>query len=212
LPTDIYSGKVKIGIGLDPDTIHSGFAAVLAFEGKYIPFAWGILGESITDSKIPIVNSVHRQVITLMQALSTTESYPGSRQHINIAVESQEVYAGGLTRNPRDLLPLAQVAGALLGVSMQYRHFATFKFPKPAEWKGQVPKNIHHNRIASKLDIPIEAKKTYTKPTEEGERRLEAMAMSLPANLNLRKFSTQVKGPQWSEVLDAFGLAIWAAS
>jgi hypothetical protein len=61
------------------------------------------------------------------------------------AVEAQELYLGTDT-NPRDILHLAQVAGAC--VSLFY--ISNNYFPRPSEWKGQQDKEAHHKKILTK--------------------------------------------------------------
>ncbi len=75
-----------------------------------------------------------------------------------LVIEWPQVYrlGGRAGADPNDLLGLAAVAGA---VAAHY-YDATINVYKPAEWKGQVPKEVHHARImrflsdAEKLAIP----------------------------------------------------------
>lgn len=62
-------------------------------------------------------------------------------------IEKPRIYPGGRTKNPNDLIEVAvsagEWAGRLSGVSIT--------FVTPSEWKGQVPKPIHHRRIRAQL-------------------------------------------------------------
>lgn len=67
-----------------------------------------------------------------------------------LVIESQQVYRGALMRgDPNDLIQLAAVKGAII---QRFAHLEGNIFaPKPSEWKGQVPKDVHHERILKRL-------------------------------------------------------------
>lgn len=103
-------------------------------------------------------------------------------------VEAQEIYRGQ-TKNPRDIMHLAMVAGAAVS---RFIHCAEMYFPRPAEWKGQVDKLAHHYRIAGKLRwdvVKTKGKKPY---------------LYVPD-----KFP-HLRQSDWPHVFDAIGLAMWA--
>lgn len=71
-----------------------------------------------------------------------------------VVVELPQVYRGPLLKgDPNDLLHLVGVLGHLCGQleahcgvgEVEFHHY------RPAEWKGQVPKAIHHERIQRRL-------------------------------------------------------------
>ena len=65
-----------------------------------------------------------------------------------IAVEWPQVYRSAKLRgDPNDLLPLSAVAGALAALFPDAQVSAT----RPAEWKGQMPKDICHARVIAQL-------------------------------------------------------------
>jgi hypothetical protein len=59
-------------------------------------------------------------------------------------IEKPQVYQGRLQKgDPNDLIDLAVLVGALVC----HINATKFLLPRPQEWKGQVPKEIHHRRI-----------------------------------------------------------------
>jgi len=62
---------------------------------------------------------------------------------VRVVIERPQIYAGSKAKgNPNDLLDLSFVAGTFNAV--MDRASAAYL---PAEWKGQVPKLIHHKRL-----------------------------------------------------------------
>jgi len=55
--------------------------------------------------------------------------------------------------DPNDLLLLAGVAGIY---TQKYSHSSKIVLYKPAQWKGQIPKPIHHKRIIERLGSAID--------------------------------------------------------
>lgn len=101
---------------------------------------------------------------------------PSLPAHDNVIVEVPRIYPRGPAR-PNDLIGLAVVAGA---AAARAPGDATFVFPH--QWKGQVPKEIHHRRIFLQLaDSELE------------KVRLRGVPKSLIHNVN-----------------DAIGLGLWA--
>ncbi len=73
-----------------------------------------------------------------------------------LALEWPQVYRSGKQKGDNnDLLALAAVEGALVALFPD----AAFEVFKPAQWKGQVPKNIMCRRIIEHLTV--EEKKVY---------------------------------------------------
>lgn len=66
----------------------------------------------------------------------------------DVWIESQVIYPRSKAR-PRDILKLAQDAGRWAGIYSTLGVDA--HFVEPAQWKGQVPKHIHHPRIWAAL-------------------------------------------------------------
>ncbi len=68
----------------------------------------------------------------------------------DLVIEWPEVYAARKT-DPNDLLLLAGVVGAIIG---QFDWRTVYSY-RPKEWKGQVPKEIHNDRVMKKLPEKI---------------------------------------------------------
>ena len=65
-----------------------------------------------------------------------------------LVIERMQIYTREKSKgNPNDLIPLAMLAGAI----MVRQPAGTVLLPTPAQWKGQVPKDIHHARIRAKV-------------------------------------------------------------
>lgn len=109
-------------------------------------------------------------------------------------VESQELHRMHKAA-PKDILRLAQVAGAALAtVSHQQPGGAIVRLVSPQEWKGQVPKEIHQARVCKRLGWEFTTKAGYCVPNE---KHLEDFGV---VNLS-----------DWKHLLDAIGLALWWA-
>jgi hypothetical protein len=67
-----------------------------------------------------------------------------------LVVECPQVYRGPLQKgDPSDLIELAGVDGAIVGkFILRAQDFVSYL---PRDWKGQVPKDIHHARVEAAL-------------------------------------------------------------
>lgn len=74
----------------------------------------------------------------------------------DLVIEWPEVYAARKT-DPNDLLLLSGVAGMIVG-GFNWRKVYSYK---PKEWKGQVPKEIHNERIRKRLPKTITTQLDY---------------------------------------------------
>lgn len=63
-----------------------------------------------------------------------------------VIVELPQVYVVG-KGDPNDLIALAFAAGRIT------RRFANVDTVRPAQWKGQLPKDIHHRRVRASLTL-----------------------------------------------------------
>lgn len=74
----------------------------------------------------------------------------------DLIVEIPQDYGPNRTVDPNDLISLGYKVGALIGVFVAYHNLLDRKFThaviRPNQWKGQVPKNIHHDRTLPALD------------------------------------------------------------
>ncbi len=111
------------------------------------------------------------------------------------AVEGQELYQFGpnKTKNPKSIMFLANVAGM---AQMRFGG-SLLAIPTPAEWKKQVPKQIHQGRVLSRIGYAGEYEKMGT--VKKGWCYCKALADKFP----------HVKKAQWKHVNDAIGLALW---
>ena len=98
----------------------------------------------------------------------------------DVWIESQVVYSRSKAR-PKDIISLAQTAGKWAGLYESLG--AAIHWVEPAQWKGQLPKDVCHARMWSELS-PREQKIV--------NRACKGMAVSKRHN-----------------VLDAVGIGIW---
>lgn len=66
-------------------------------------------------------------------------------EHTPVIVELPQVYVVG-KGDPNDLIALAFAAGRIT------RRFSDVDTVKPAQWKGQLPKEVHHRRVRACLE------------------------------------------------------------
>lgn len=68
----------------------------------------------------------------------------------SVTIERPRIYPHGRTKNPNDVLSVAINAGEWAG---RYKALGVpvVRYVEPATWKGQVPKDVHHARIWSRL-------------------------------------------------------------
>lgn len=99
----------------------------------------------------------------------------------SVYVEIPQVYSGPRAKgDPNDLIQVALCAGWVIS---QYRQ-ADLKTVKPAEWKGQEPKDITYKRVLASLDAVERA--TF--------------------DICLSRFNKGVR----HNVVDAVGIGLWA--
>lgn len=94
-----------------------------------------------------------------------------------LTIELPQVYRAGLSKgDPNDLIKVAVGVGrwvergAITG--------AAVTLVKPAEWKGQIPKDIHHKRITSLL-TPLEFSRIPAMSKDKAHNALDAMGLGL---------------------------------
>lgn len=71
-----------------------------------------------------------------------------------IAIEGMQVYKDA-PEKANSLIPLAFIGGGIAYALQKRWPDAALVVPKPAEWKGQIPKKIHHKRILARLNAPL---------------------------------------------------------
>ena len=99
---------------------------------------------------------------------------------------------------------LAAAAGAALHECVAQYPAAYGLFPRPGEWKGQVPKQINQMRAFKKLGIPAQTR---------GKKETGYCVPDLKHLCHIHADQI-VQGPlnlgDWKHVGDAVGLALWA--
>lgn len=114
-------------------------------------------GVAIYDTETKTVESVFtvRTKITLSTLALRVLSVCGEISYLTgsetldlVVIEKPQVYQGALQKgDPNDLIDLTVLVGALVQGSRRSEILLT----TPRQWKGQVPKNIHHKRIRKRL-------------------------------------------------------------
>lgn len=170
-------------IGVDPDLHYTAFAL---WDGKQVIALW--LAEATGRTERAACMAMSQAIVDAQPDLQGLNDCPV----FAYAVEGQELYRGkGKTRNPRDIMFLATVAGAALSYCHDYfagQDCVSF-YPAPAEWKGQVPKDIHQSRTYANVGWESEKRKGYAVPVDA---------------------PFEFTATRWKHLGDAIGLAQWA--
>lgn len=171
-----------IAMGVDPD-LHSTGVAICR----------GIRPLALYLIRPPSKAVGARAVAHMIQAArqETWDCYTVSR----LAVEKPQFYVTN-TSAPEDLLNLAAVAGGMVGVLGGIYPVARVALPHPADWKGQVPKDIHHRNLCARLGW------TYK----------DVRGHVFPTNVDPSILRSDIPVSGWNHVLDAIALAHWAAT
>ena len=178
---------MTLALGIDPDLHHAGVALVRD-------------GSKLVAVRCPTIASRYRggdAVVAMAGALNLAliELLSEHGEPDVCAVESQQSYLGSKVK-PQDLIHLGQMAGGSVYMLRALMFSARIELPKPAAWKGTVPKDVHQKRILSMVRIPYEQ---GSKPTK---------ILRLPEGLGFEG----MKRSHFSHVIDAIGLASWACS
>lgn len=114
-----------------------------------------------------------------------------------LAMEGQEVFStrmrGG---NPQDIIHLAQMAGVLMQKAVAAFAPKQVFMPEPVQWKGSVPKEIHHARICRRLGLEYSLR--------GGTSGLYAVPK------DHKKIAPDINAGDWKHAMDAVGLALYA--
>lgn len=185
--------STKVVLGADPDLHSTSLCLVEAATGnplavQCVKSAKGLKGRAAVVSTIKALQGCVRSMLVALD----------EPQLIAACVESQEIaYSSKTGANPRDLMMLANISGCLLAESGY--ETPNLLLPAPADWKGQVPKQIHQARIYGKMlwdyeKIGKDPKKGYSRPT------------NVPTDLVV---VGELNKADWKHVGDAIGLAQW---
>jgi len=168
-----------LALGIDPDTK---------------ALAWA-LADRHTIYAVGVVRSSSGSVSEMLRNASL--AIPTIRSAEIAVVESQEIHYQGKAP-PADILKLAHVAGGILGILSAVCPTTKLCLPVPREWKGQVPKPIHHKRIFQHYGILAVEEREYCRPAGCSKIAQVVGASAL-------------KNSDWKHVTDAIGLARFGA-
>ncbi len=175
-----------IFIGIDPDTKNTAVAVAtkhkLLAVAIFKPFR-------IDNSDTPAV-AMARAVWNQLPNICRLHGPLGG-----IVVEGQQIKHGS-NAPPADILQLALVAGACVGVVAGL--FTPLLVPTPHEWKGNTPKPINQMRTFRTFGLETEQRSEYCVPLDS-----PALANVLGAK--------DVNPGDWKHLGDAAGLALWGA-
>lgn len=183
----------KLFLGCDPDLHTCAFATVR--EDMSIHQVWAVRSEGSKEQEavlgmIRAFMKDHREVGLMHSGVAA------------YAVEAQEIYLTdkGRTKNPRNILHLGHISGAVLFKEAGYFFDAVPYFPLPGQWKGQVDKLTHHRRILIKAGVHP------TQMFEAGSKDPYCGCLK-----DVVVGSRDLNSGDWKHVTDAIGLAQYAA-
>lgn len=192
-------------IGFDPD-LHQPSLALVGEDGA-VRAVWCLRHKKRLKGRAAVVACSAFVAEFFSETLMPL--YDGTLEIAAFAVESQEVYRGAGqdadTKDPRALMFLAAVSGVVLGLGHVIWPKAAILFPAPAEWKGNVPKEVHHARLMEEqkwqykvMGAASKAKKNsrYCSPDPESVKHLIGVE--------------DLNAGDWKHVCDAIGLAMFA--
>lgn len=176
-------------MGIDPDSRTPALAAVDG-TGDLVLVACEHL--KMERSSPELINALLRGWVEM-----EAELLPDDLVIASVAVEGQEiVYSARSGANPRSILLLGQVAGMLMAQALRVSDIVLC--PRPALWKGGVPKHIHQARILKRVG--------YTPDVKGGKSKYCAPRESVKSVIGARGLLDS----DWKHVCDAIGLALWA--
>lgn len=174
-------------LGVDPD-LHTPAFALVDDAGR-------VVGVSV----LKIKGSKGREAAVDLALGLCQEPRPFDIKDLKgAAIEGQQIYVGD-AKNPDSLLLLAAAAGSLILATWSWYPgiLADMTFPKPSEWKGGRPKQIHQKHILRRLGWEFgtvgapRGKSSYAYPLDP------------PVGKDLNK-------TDWKHCVDAIGLALYA--
>ena len=188
---------MNLFIGVDPD-LHTTPFAVIDENGRLL-----FLEMSVIFKKFKAERAVINQQDSMIDVVA---AFAFQKEDVKaFAVESQNVtYTGRTGKNPQDMIPIAQVAGGASMLLAGALHVPDeFRFmPRPSEWKGNVPKQIHHARICKLLGWECQ---------KRGSLRNGGYCRPLLDESNpFQKLEVLYGISAWKHFMDAIGLAFYA--
>ncbi len=180
LPDRVELPRTKLVLGVDPDTQATGLA--LCSKDKVL-----IVGlASIERYKARGLNATTGMCNLLGYTIRTH-----FRNADQIVIEFPQHYGVRGRANPNNLMLLAAVSGAAAGAG-----YSDVTLTRPGEWKGQVPKAIHHRRILEHYGWEFK---------DNGKKKVPTPIV--PDDV---KIVGDVPAGRWKEIVDAMGLCKWA--
>ena len=183
-----------IYIGIDPDTRRLPIA-IVAFDAADLGL--------ILEVRMRLIE-VEKGVLGRAAALRMAEHLAhhglrpqgADRSTAVAAVEGQYFNPYGKARS-QDVALLSFVSGA--AATALYRWCDVVYTPLPRQWKGEVPKLIHQQRVARKLGWEVRRAGSATDPSQ-------AYCVPTDPDTNL----LLPRASDWKHGFDAIGLALWA--
>lgn len=174
-------------LGIDPDTTHAGFA-IYNTERKRVARVGTVsaqpAGAKVLDRIISQADNC-----ALPQALADVMHEAGIDATLRLVVEHQ--HHRKTDKRPDDIINLAVNEGVLLSLAACCANYDRIILAKPREWKGDVPKAIHQNRILAEAGL-------HDDLTFRGSYEPVPGSEGLSARKRL-------------QIVDAIGLAMWGA-
>jgi hypothetical protein len=187
-------GRNELWLGVDPD-LHST-ALALADEKRVVAVKVIRVDKSLRGSDA---------VVQMCRILGNSfrSLWPILKTPFGLVVEGQHYHTKGSLEKatPEDLINLSAVSGACLaGISSVYYGIQLLR-PLPSEWKGSVAKVTQQARTCQRYGWTFKTKggaKPYVVPESFGEH--------VPLGAD------DLNEGDWKHVMDAIGLARWAAT
>ena len=178
-----------IAVGVDPGVTGTALALVTPEQILRVAYVQN-KGDGLPEqTKLHMLRLLHPAV----------ESFCSS--HVDIfVVEGQQNYRKSGNAKVEGLFDLAQVAGGIASLAIVAGSSdMKVRIPLPAEWKKQVPKDVHHARILHRYGIAFSkggGEDPYCYPS----------GCAVAAKI---KGAAMLNKSDWKHVCDAVGLAAW---
>lgn len=175
-----------IFIGIDPDTKNTAVAVASKHKLLAVAVIKPFKFDSADTPAVAMARAVWKQLEFFCKTFGTLGG---------VVIEGQQIKHGS-NAPPADILQLALVAGACLGVVGGLD--VPLLVPTPHEWKGNTPKPINQMRTFRAFGLEAEQRSEYCVPLDS-----PALANVLGAK--------DVNHGDWKHLGDAAGLALWGA-
>jgi hypothetical protein len=180
-------------LGIDPDLHTTGWAEVSHWPGETYKL------QRVGIFRAPPATRGNDAVLAMIRS-SRAVLISSEVLFDKVVVEGQQIYRGR-TKNPPDILRLAQVAGGIVAAATHLAPNDGLLLPTPMEWKKQVPKSICQRRAYRDLGLLDNITKHGSK-TKPNEAYWALNDPSIPGTQHL-------KVSDWKHVSDAVALALW---